>query len=303
MGYQSFAMGGGAKGRMSYAGGDEKSNSMTMGLTDKEIDERISKAVEAEVARRLEEREKERMLEDEAKRARELEQQAETSQTSIQDSSAAEQPSTQSLPSGVLTPLLKRHRDLDDELKSRLLELENKFERDRKETQLADVLSPVSKKKTGRAYVALARAHSEKGDLQVALDLYRKAESYVPDNVKLKERIIEIEWAVKHDKGFMPSPKPEKKAKATKKKSKHGSGSALKSEVVEPAIKGENEDVDMVVEEKVESGKGKRKKGTRFGSEATNRPTDAGDEGDESQTPPKRQKLAVIDEDEDGVVV
>jgi kinesin family protein 22 len=52
----------------------------------------------------------------------------------------------------------------------------------------------------------LARAHSEKyvsasytiylpndvnrGDLQVALDLYRKAESYVPDNVKLKERWI-----------------------------------------------------------------------------------------------------------------
>jgi kinesin family protein 22 len=71
------------------------------------------------------------------------------------------------------------------------------------------VLSPVSKKKTGRAYVALARAHSEKyvstfyapffvlilhdlcrGDLQVALDLYRKAETYVPDNVKLKERWI-----------------------------------------------------------------------------------------------------------------
>ena len=35
-------------------------------------------------------------------------------------------------------------------------------ERGNKETQLADVLSPVSKKKTGRAYVALARAHSEK---------------------------------------------------------------------------------------------------------------------------------------------
>jgi kinesin family protein 22 len=72
------------------------------------------------------------------------------------------------------------------------------------------VLSPTSKKKTGRAYVALARAHSEKsvfacsfvalfgltlsalcrGDLQVALDLYRKAETYVPDNIKLKERWI-----------------------------------------------------------------------------------------------------------------
>ena len=65
-------------------------------------------------------------------------------------------------------------------------------------------LSPKSRKKTGRAYVALARSHSEKygsfcsqcivlntacrGDLQVALDLYRKAESYVPDNMKLKER-------------------------------------------------------------------------------------------------------------------
>lgn len=35
-------------------------------------------------------------------------------------------------------------------------------ERGTKETALADVLSPVSKKKTGRAYVALARAHSEK---------------------------------------------------------------------------------------------------------------------------------------------
>ena len=89
-------------------------------------------------------------------------------------------------------------------------------ERGNKETQLADVLSPVSKKKTGRAYVALARAHSEKlvfypkkkknlssnelinafffkknrGDLRVALDLYRKAETYVPDNIKLKERWI-----------------------------------------------------------------------------------------------------------------
>lgn len=73
-------------------------------------------------------------------------------------------------------------------------------------------LSPKSRKKTGRSYVALARAHSEKcgsfgsqcivlnvacrGDLQVALDLYRKAESYVPDNMKLKERwmffVIEV---------------------------------------------------------------------------------------------------------------
>lgn len=35
-------------------------------------------------------------------------------------------------------------------------------ERGNKETALADALSPVSRKKTGRAYVALARAHSDK---------------------------------------------------------------------------------------------------------------------------------------------
>lgn len=103
---------------------------------------------------------------------------------------------------------------------------------------------------------------------------------------------------MKHDKGFVPSPKPEKKAKATRK-GKHGAGTSLKFEVVEPTAKleGEDKDVHMATEERLETGKGKRKKGTRFGSEATNRPTDAGDEGNESQSPPKRQKLVAIDED------
>jgi hypothetical protein len=43
-GYRPFAMGGGGK-RMSFApmgmGADEKTNSLTMGMTDKEIDERV----------------------------------------------------------------------------------------------------------------------------------------------------------------------------------------------------------------------------------------------------------------------
>jgi len=37
---------------------------------------------------------------------------------------------------------------------------------------------------------------ARRGELQIALDLYRKAESYVPDNIKLKERwmlfVIEV---------------------------------------------------------------------------------------------------------------
>ncbi|KIM37196.1 hypothetical protein M413DRAFT_279239 [Hebeloma cylindrosporum] len=193
----------------------DRSGNLGFGMTEKEIDERISKAVEAaveaEVTRRLAERERLRAEEEQ----RERENALVGPMTRSQSKSPSKAQET-TLPSGVLTPLLKRHKDLDDELKNRLRELEQKYERGSKETQLADVLSPVSKKKTGRAYVALARAHSEKGDLQVALDLYRKAETYVPDNVKLKERIIEIEWSVKNNKEYVPSPRKQRKAKSSK---------------------------------------------------------------------------------------
>ncbi|KAJ6609058.1 P-loop containing nucleoside triphosphate hydrolase protein [Mycena sp. CBHHK59/15] len=193
----------------------EKEKTEGMGMSEKEIDERIAKAVEAEVARRLEEREREREKEKDEEGHRRS-----GSGSSWHKSKAPRKERDRELPAGCLSPPLKRHKDLDDELKARLQELERKFERGNKEVQLADVLSPVSKKKTGRAYVALARAHSEKGDLQVALDLYRRAEAYVPDNVKLKERIIEIEWAVKNDKAFKPSPKRVKKSKGKKKQTK-----------------------------------------------------------------------------------
>ncbi|KAL0068316.1 hypothetical protein AAF712_004703 [Marasmius tenuissimus] len=204
-----------------------------LGLTEEEINERISKAVEVEVARRLEERERER----EVARMKEGEERAAAERASVEASSGSgsgtpsrrrsrtrsksrspRKEEAKPLPPGVLTPLLKRHKDMDNELQARLQELE-KNERGDKEAKLVAALSPVSKKKTGRAYVALARAHSEKGDLQVALDLYRKAETYVPDNIKLKERIIEIEWAVKNERPFVPSPKrtKNKKTKAERK--------------------------------------------------------------------------------------
>ncbi|KAG5651643.1 hypothetical protein H0H81_007953 [Sphagnurus paluster] len=260
----------------------DRSGSTGFGLTEKEIDERISRAVEAEVARRLAEREKE----EQERRAKEQELRELERESSSNTQHRSRSPKKeQTLPSGVLTPLLKRHRDLDDELKSRLEELENKFERGNKEVQLADLLSPVSKKKTGRAYVALARAHSEKGDLQVALDLYRKAESYVPDNIKLKERIIEIEWAVKNDKDFIPSPKPPRKAKKKK-------GKAKIVPVDEATM-----DVDEDLEPKP-TGRRRQDK-TEFGMELTNtgipespsqqkRSLDTVEE--EAETPPKKQK-------------
>ncbi|KAF8903894.1 kinesin-like protein [Gymnopilus junonius] len=265
----------------------DRSGSLGFGMTEKEIDERISKAVEAaveaEVTRRLAERERQRAEEEERRRAA-----AESAKGQVARSRSRSPTKEPSLPSGVLTPLLRRHKDLDNELKNRLQELEKKYERGAKETQLADVLSPVSRKKTGRAYVALARAHSEKGDLQVALDLYRKAETYVPDNIKLKERIIEIEWSVKNNKEYVPSPKPPKKHKS-KKRSK----SALGQE------NPETDDAMMVDSCGLSRGQSHLDSAAEFGTEVTNTEspnkskrsfTDTEDRGDVLQTPQKRQK-------------
>ena len=78
-----------------------------------------------EVARRLEEREKERVVEEE-RRVKEQQEQ-EQAEASAKATQYMDEPAKQTLPSGVLTPLLKRHRDLDDELKARLQELETKL--------------------------------------------------------------------------------------------------------------------------------------------------------------------------------
>jgi len=82
----------------------------------------ISKAVEAEVERRLKEKleEMERQRAADEERAR---QEAEIADTTRDHTIEIAQPS---LPSGLLTPLLKRHQDLDHELRHRLQELERK---------------------------------------------------------------------------------------------------------------------------------------------------------------------------------
>ena len=79
-------------------------------------------AVEAEVARRLAERERERAEREKVEES-EVAQMVDTRPTQPKSKSPERE---HSIPSGVLTPLLKRHRELDDELKSRLQELEQK---------------------------------------------------------------------------------------------------------------------------------------------------------------------------------
>ncbi|KAF8887574.1 kinesin-like protein [Infundibulicybe gibba] len=287
-GFQPFVVPGASRRSNVEAIQEERSGGLMVGLTEKEIDERISRAVEMEVTRRLEEREQQRRQEEQERQARESQAGIPMQEARRSRSPTMEQ---QTLPSGVLTPLLKRHRDLDDELKTRLQELEEKFERGNKEVQLADVLSPVSKKKTGRAYVALARAHSEKGDLQVALDLYRKAESYVPDNIKLKERWILF---ISKMTTIRALPKPPRKPKG-KKKAKN-----LNAHIVS--------DGAMDVDEGVNT-----EKGPEFGLELTNtdtpkskRPMADMEEpsGHDVPTPPKRQRIsrkekAAVTEDSD----
>ncbi|OCB88535.1 kinesin-domain-containing protein [Sanghuangporus baumii] len=298
------------------------SGSGILGMTEEEIDERIARAVEIEVARRLEERERRREEEERKeieKQLLEVVQEEEDSHRSTPDVVLPEditRPTTSatcsSLPSGILTPLLKRHEDLDNELKRRLAELEQKYEQNSREVQLADILSPTSKKKTGRAYVALARAHSEKGDLQVALSLYKKAETYVPDNMKLKQRILEIEHAARNNVEFVPMSRKKSKKKAKNTHTSRSSGQTPTADFVSVAESSGHEpdnrdgDPGENLRSSERSGQGRKKKGglgtgSRSRSrpaplrEATNSPhkqkrVASDDELEEEETPPKKQK-------------
>ncbi|KAL4262008.1 Kinesin-like protein [Pleurotus pulmonarius] len=240
----------------------------TMGLTltEVEFEQKVAKVVEAEVNRRMEELERQRQAKEArarlsmerelALRATEAGNRASFSdhgddcddrersgsvasekenrrprQAKSKSKSPRKESISLSIPAGILTPVLKRHKELDSEVRSKLQELEQKFDRSGKDAP--DVLSPVSKKKMGRAYVAAARSCSEKGDLQAALDLYRKAESFVPDNIKLKERIIEIDWAVKNSRPFIPSPKPKKKSRSKAKSRRHESVEGASDQAME----------------------------------------------------------------------
>ena len=79
--------------------------------------------MEAEVERRLkqklEEMDRQRAADEEERSRKE----AETMNTTIDQTFEVTQ---RSLPSGLLTPLLKRHQDLDNELRQRLQDLERK---------------------------------------------------------------------------------------------------------------------------------------------------------------------------------
>ena len=99
----------------------------------------------------------------------------------------------------------------------------------------------------------------------------------------------------------MPSPKKLKKSKS-KKKSKVTSGSGLKTEVVERAVPTTDAAMDandwheeQEVEQSLDMGEGKGKKGANFGFEVTNRL----DAGSGKECTPKRQHSVINSNDED----
>lgn len=86
--------------------------------------------MEAEVARRLAEREEERIREEEARKAdEEARKNQEEAQRTFESAAKDKQEDQglESVTSGVLAPLLRRQEDLDGDLRKRLHELEQKL--------------------------------------------------------------------------------------------------------------------------------------------------------------------------------
>ncbi|KZT40547.1 kinesin-domain-containing protein [Sistotremastrum suecicum HHB10207 ss-3] len=237
------------------------SASTNVGLSEKEIEERINKRVEEEVARRLEEREKALA---EQKR-REAEEDEEMRQVELQMTPGS--PAKVTLPSELLDPILKKHADLENELINRLEEvkaLEQQYAT-KHQQPLAEVLSPVSKRKTARAYVALGRDLGDRSDLKGALEMYKKAAVYLPENSNLAERILEIETAIREGVAYQP-----------RKKSRRTSHSARSS--ASPQVSKDDK--------KRPRSKGKEKRRGVFG-ELTNGPLPLLLERDETKKPEK----------------
>ncbi|KAL1742572.1 kinesin with motor region at N-terminus [Schizophyllum fasciatum] len=76
----------------------------------------------------------------------------------------------------------------NQDLISRLDKLEAELRS--KNNSLYDELTPMQRKTTCRAYLYMARQYESLDDLDNALALYRKAQTYAPDNDKLRDRWI-----------------------------------------------------------------------------------------------------------------
>ncbi|KAJ3892602.1 kinesin-domain-containing protein, partial [Lentinula edodes] len=185
------------------------------GIDDADLNERINKAVEAEVKRRLEEKEAQRREEEEA---REKQLQQEKSRPHITPSSSSSSTSSKQETHTadvimVTTENVEEKEIIEVEVEEAEVETEllvvEAMDVDQNTSPMKSVarMSLAERKKMGKIYVDLARGYSAKNDLATALSLYRHAALFVPDNTRLSERIIDVEWAVRNGKSYVPTPK------------------------------------------------------------------------------------------------
>ncbi|TFL01525.1 P-loop containing nucleoside triphosphate hydrolase protein [Pterulicium gracile] len=74
------------------------------------------------------------------------------------------------------------------------------------EADATAVLSPKSSQRMAKAWVRLARIHTQQGKLASAVEYFRKAESCQPGNSRLQERILKLEYCIKNNKPYVQSP-------------------------------------------------------------------------------------------------
>ncbi|KAI5823305.1 kinesin with motor region at N-terminus [Schizophyllum commune Tattone D] len=264
----------------------------------------IQQMIQAEVAKLVAPKEAEnRELE---RRVRELEEERRQAREYLMEHSRTRESMVKSEQPDVLPPdiaaMLASSDYANQDLIARLDNLEAELRS--KNNSLYDELTPMQRKTTCRAYLYMARQYESMDDLDNALALYRKAQTYAPDNDKLRDRwilfvirvflhqlaanrILDTEYKLKNKSRVVEADRSPKKKRRRRSE--------------------EEEDEGEEGSDSAEKGSGRSK---RFGNEITNQGSSPKrkrlpEEGEEeyAETPQKRQRgMAVAADDDDDYV-
>ncbi|KAI4524069.1 kinesin with motor region at N-terminus [Schizophyllum commune Loenen D] len=250
------------------------------------LNTQIQQMIQAEVAKLVAPKEAEnRELE---RRVRELEEERRQAREYSMEHSRTRESMVKSEQPDVLPPdiaaMLASSDYANQDLIARLDNLEAELRS--KNNSLYDELTPMQRKTTCRAYLYMARQYESMDDLDNALALYRKAQTYAPDNDKLRDRILDTEYKLKNKSRVVEADRSPKKKRRRRS---------------------EEEDEGDEGSDSAEKGSGRTK---RFGNEITNQGSSpkrkrSPEEGEEeyAETPQKRQRgMAVAADDDDEYV-
>ncbi|KAL1719148.1 kinesin with motor region at N-terminus [Schizophyllum commune] len=253
------------------------------------LNTQIQQMIQAEVAKLVAPKEAEnRELE---RRVRELEEERRQEREYSMERSRTRESMVKSEQPDVLPPdiaaMLASSDYANQDLIARLDNLEAELRS--KNNSLYDELTPMQRKTTCRAYLYMARQYESMDDLDNALALYRKAQTYAPDNDKLRDRILDTEYKLKN---------------------KSRAGEAVRSPKKKRRRRSEEEEEGDEGDDSASKGSEGSGRSKRFGNEITNqgsspkrkRSPEEGEEG-YAETPQKRQRgMAVAADDDDEYV-